>query len=360
MKTTKTTPRKAFGLLLTAVAAVAVTGCKHYDALVFASNKQVGVKVGVDSKQIPEVSVGFNSQDFALVPVYKAGVHDGLSGNHPVVAGVLRQAVKSLETAQGSFDTNAKMTASGKDALQLADELIAVAIHESGTKGKTAYEDVDRLLQQLKKRSGQLIADADSKGQGELENQIALLRQLIEVEVQKPTFIAEFKDNLKYVGEETGPNNRKDAYSVFGSFRGRGSASSTTGTGPEAKFEGGLAQFFATGVAAQILAQEGGAAAINTRVKPAAQVRAEAEVAAIEKRMVSDLETVMDFVTRNGQTDRSELEKLLKGPDGHYLRRSEDWPNQFGGKPADKLRDFLTGEGNRHVEEMARRARQLQ
>lgn len=47
--------------LLPAVVAVAVlAGCGHGDAIIFASNKQIGAKVGVDSRQVPEVAIGYN------------------------------------------------------------------------------------------------------------------------------------------------------------------------------------------------------------------------------------------------------------------------------------------------------------
>lgn len=53
----------------------------------------------------------------------------------------------------------------------------------------------------------------------------------------------------------------KDSYSVLASFGASFGGSSTTG---EAKAEGGLAQYFATGMAAQLLALNGGASVVAT------------------------------------------------------------------------------------------------
>lgn len=340
---------------------VLLAGCsfKHNDAIAFVTSTQAGIRVGTDTTQKPEIQVGYNRQEFALVPVYKSGMHDGMSANHPVVAGILRQAGETIEQARGSFGLDGKLTPAGQTGLKLAADLIAVAEFESRTQGDSTDKQTSRLLAALKQQTGDLVRSA-KEDKADLEPKMALVQNLIEVEAQKPMLIAEFKEHMKYVGEESGPDTRKDAYSVFGSFTGRASAERKASTGDTAGTEGGLAQFFATGVAAQILAKEGGAAAISTSVQSPAQIRAQAEVTEIQQQKVKDLETVMDFVTQNSNTDRGKLEKLLKGPGDRYLRRTENWPGDFGGEPATALRDHLVGEGNRHVEEMANRARLLQ
>lgn len=348
-------------LLAALVGCVLLAGCafKHNDAIAFVTNTQGGIRVGVDATQKPEVQIGYNRQEFALVPVYKSGIHDGMSANHPVVAGILRQAGKAIEFARASFDSGGQLTQAGHDALRLAADLTAVAEVESRSKGESTDQQTSRLLVQLKKQTAELVSLSAARSRADLEPRMALVQNLIEVEAQKPALFAEFEEHLKFMGEEWDPHQRKDAYSVFGSFKGRGGGEVVTGPGPTVKASGGLAQFFATGVAAQILAREGGAAAVNTTASSPPEIRARAEVVALRETMEADLETVMRFVTVSGNTDRAQLEQLLKDSGG-FLRRTEPWLDEFGGKPAKVLRDRLIGEGNRHVTIMAERARRIQ
>lgn len=278
---------KPLARALPCVAAAAIlTGCAHKDALVFASNKQLGVKVGVDSKQIPEVSVGYNSQDFALVPLYKAGITDGVSGNHAVVAGVLREADEHLAAAEMGF-TGSSLSEQGRQHLKTADSLIRMALDEGGG-GKEADEKDDRLLRRIKQESARLLQSHTEPSQQDFKTQITALRSLIEVESRKPALLAEFSDDLKYVGRQDG-DQRADAYSVFGSFSGRGAVKSTGG-----EVSGGMAQFYATGVAAQLLASEGGAAALSADAKSPAAYRYDA--ALVQARLESQHETELKAV----------------------------------------------------------------
>jgi len=73
----------------------------------------------------------------------------------------------------------------------------------------------------------------------------------------------------------SGSNGAKDAYSVFASFGAQ--LEGTSGTGPSAKV--GLAQFFATGIAAQKLAGNP-AAVLALTVKPGEQSKADAQAVA--------------------------------------------------------------------------------
>lgn len=86
-------------------------------------------------------------------------------------------------------------------------------------------------------------------------------------------------DKAKYVGTDSG---KQDAYSVFASF---GAKFSGEGGSGGSKAEGGLAQFFATGVAAQKLAG-------NQNVEAALSVKSsDAEMAAAQARANSALLT---------------------------------------------------------------------
>ena len=147
-----------------------VGGCGHGDAIIFASNKQIGVKVGVNSEQIPEVSVGYNGQDLAFVP-----------------------------------------------------------LHKKDPKGTNA---------------NQIIAEG------------------------------------KYRATTDGTD--QDAYSVYGSFAGMagGSGKGVPSGSAEVGAKLSLSQFFATGMAAQLLAKESGAQALNPFATAPAEAKAAAEATA--------------------------------------------------------------------------------
>lgn len=268
-----------------AIAILLLTGCANDDALIFASNKQLGVKVGVDSKQIPEVSVGYNSQDLAFVPLYKAGMPDGVSGNHAVVAGILREADKNLAAAEAGF-TGSSLSEPGRQYLTTADLLIDTALDAGTDEKKEDKEQEDRLLRRIKQESVGLVQNISKLNQQEFKTRITGLRGLIEVEASKPALMAEFSEQLKYIGRQDG-DRREDAYSVFGSFSGRGAVKSTGG-----EVSGGMAQFFATGVAAQLLASEGGAAVVSADAKSPAAYKYDA--ALVQARLESEHETQLN------------------------------------------------------------------
>ena len=70
----------------------------------------------------------------------------------------------------------------------------------------------------------------------------------------------EIATNIFYRGNE---GNNMDTYSVLASFGAKFAAKGSSTTGPEAS--GGLAQFFATGLAARRLAQVGGAQLVSVQ-----------------------------------------------------------------------------------------------
>jgi len=93
--------------------------------------------------------------------------------------------------------------------------------------------------------------------------------------------------DLLYIGKD---GKQTDTYSVLASFGAKFEAGAKTelpaagGTGgpkPEATSSGGLAQFFATGLAARILAQQGGEALVSVQ-KSEAPAKAREEVAKAE------------------------------------------------------------------------------
>lgn len=64
--------RRKIILGATTIAAAALSGCatpKHTNLLIFGTNTQMGVKVGVDSTQIPTIQVGYNRQELVMMPL---------------------------------------------------------------------------------------------------------------------------------------------------------------------------------------------------------------------------------------------------------------------------------------------------
>lgn len=93
---------------------------------------------------------------------------------------------------------------------------------------------------------------------------VETIGKVAEISCRKgPKFLAD--DNA---GGGTGSNARKDAYSTFASFGGDFGGSGNTGSsGPQAQASGRIASFFATGVAAQALAEN--AASVGLPAAPA-------------------------------------------------------------------------------------------
>lgn len=104
---------------------------------------------------------------------------------------------------------------------------------------------------------------------------------------QRPCAIADSADpnhkaqtDCKFVGEY-GENNIRDSYSVLASFGAKFGAN-----GKESTIQGGLAQYFATGVAAQVLALKGGASVIA--LGEAAQASAKKDISSDLSALVGD------------------------------------------------------------------------
>jgi hypothetical protein len=285
--------RKTLGVIALFLA-VLLTGCQHYNAINFVTNTQVGAKVGVNAEKIPEIQVGYNRQEAARVPVYLMTTKDGLSSSPPAINAVLSQAGKKLEAAKAS-----PWGQSNVGAVKVAQKLIenAVGMDESSTTNKTASV----LLQQIKVAAAQLSVNP-APANAATADQLEFICQLIQAEIAKPKFYAEFQEQAKFVGTRKGDDAR-DAYSVLGTFSGDISGSSTTGAGPEAKMKGGIAQYFATGIAAQILAEKGGAALVSTG--PTAKTPSDIDPEQVKqiqeefKRAIMDSEAVAAYVWKN-------------------------------------------------------------
>lgn len=101
----------------------------------------------------------------------------------------------------------------------------------------------------------------------------------------------------------------KDTYSVLATFSGN---VATSAQNPQAK--GAVAQYFATGLAARLLAQVGGAALVNTEAPPAsaANPAAAASAAAAAIAITRKADSVVAKVSKTtGAIDEAAVKKLL-------------------------------------------------
>lgn len=219
------------------VLALAVAGCRHGNAINFVTNTQFGVKVGVNAEKIPEVQIGYNRQEATRVPVYweqKEGANATVR-SEPQITVLLKEAQAAL--------------AQKKDGQ--ANLLIADAKSEiSKAKGTTVSPVFNLIAKTANKRSYE-------------DDERQHLASLINAELALPVEIQQFIEQGKFIAEH-GPNGIKDAYSVLGTFSGSGSGSASSTVNGNVK----VAQFFATGAAAQLLAQTGGAALVNPGAPP--------------------------------------------------------------------------------------------
>lgn len=228
-------------LLLTAGCAV-----QHKDALLFGTNTQGGLKVGVDQRQIPEVMIGYSRQEAAMVPLFV--YNDGM----------LNQARRDLDTtgclqlALDKFNriptgtTDIKEDNYARGAL-LINEAAKIAAAKEKKADKSAPVPSTGLarLQELVNSTKALTPEL-----------ILKLQTFTEVEIRRPSTAAQYLDEYKYVARVDARGRSTDAYSVLGTFKGSAKASANTQSGAASTEAGGeIAQYFATGIAAQNLSR---------------------------------------------------------------------------------------------------------
>lgn len=105
-----------------------------------------------------------------------------------------------------------------------------------------------------------------------------------------------------FIGSSGGAGNEdKDTYSVLATFGG-----STGGDAKDGKANASVAQYFATGLAARLLAQNGGAAMVNTGAEPAVQtvktVTVTESVQALLNKSKSDIDAILAETVANDGT----------------------------------------------------------
>ena len=223
-------------MVLTALlVGLATVGCRHGNAINFVTNTQFGVKVGVNAEKIPEVQIGYNRQEATRVPVY------------------WEQRDQVTLTSPGAPSINVLLK-EAQIALSVPDDatvrsLIAIANSLPTPAGATKSPVLTLVVAQAAKPN--YLAE-DRK----------LLASLIRAELDRPAEVKQFFDQGKFIAKH-GANEATDAYSVLGTFSGDGGGNASDKVKGHVK----VAQFFATGVAAQLLAKTGGAALVNPAVQ---------------------------------------------------------------------------------------------
>lgn len=136
-----------------------------------------------------------------------------------------------------------------------------------------------------------------------------------------------------------------DTYSVLATFSGQASGGADPTQGGTVQAKGTLAQFFATGFAARLLATVGGAAIVSTRADtPEAEV-VSASVQAANASKISEEDrqierTITEITSKDGKLDDSKRSALVqkakladKGAEKYILAV----------KDVDELREYLRG-----------------
>lgn len=198
-------------LACSAALVLALSGCvqatRHSNAIVFGTNTSLGVNVGAGSTSVPGINIGYNRQEAVFMPLL-ANTRDQAelidSRNRQV--GALQPLLSPCNI----------------------DPTDIVRTVQSRSGGVTTSDEVRTQTNQLD--SQQLSDFARSAS------------------ANPCLFVARSYDSQ-------GRIERSDAYSVLASFGGR--AGGAEGQSPNATI--GIAQYFSTGVAAQILAKNGGA-----------------------------------------------------------------------------------------------------
>lgn len=136
----------------------------------------------------------------------------------------------------------------------------------------------------------------------------------------------------------------RDTYSVLASFGAKFSGEATGGP----KATGGLAQYFATGLAARILAKEGGAKIVS--VQPEDTVSEEIKEAAREAfiETYKNIDIIITYVQdSSGNVDETKLRELTRNTE-----LGDNFINEFKNQNLNKFKKALSGQFYRSVNKL--------
>ncbi len=287
----------AIGYTMTFVA-IGLFGCapQHKDAIMFGTNTQAGLKIGVDERQVPTLILGYNRQEAALIPlfVYAQGLFKDAHRN--------LDSTNYLELARGRFEKaeseadiekRKSLFAEGINLVKMAYDSASQESYNEGETPKVS-PGIQKLYKLAQKAN---IAD------------LTTCRLLAEAEIQRPSTAVRYLKEYKYVADCDG-QKYCDAYSVLGTFTGSAKGTARTTNSNTVEASGSIAQYFATGLAAQNLSRTPAAVSANTEAVRAASDAFKYQSLTPEQRK----EITSDQITREGLADEI-LDKLQK-PDG--------------------------------------------
>lgn len=210
----------------------------------FGTTTQVGVKVGVDERQIPTVLVGYNRQEAALVPLLTRS--DSEQESPPPTLDFIaylelaRDSLAEASTLWAGSDQNARSAELHGEGVNFIKDALNLT--------KASADQDPAPLPATLVRLGELTNKAQVNAAGTNELLRATRAALHRDNVARDRQLAE----SKYIASAT-PTRKEDAYSVIGIFGGNMRGKSKGPTGQETELSGGIAQYFATGIAAQNL-----------------------------------------------------------------------------------------------------------
>ncbi len=292
--------------ILTFGHAVFFAGCAGDKRIIFVTSTQIGARVGVDSRQIPEIVVGYNRQEAALVPIYLGGDEKGNGTFNPEYASLIEYARKRVvEARDANYDDTKWKTERGQE--NVADvQADLQQIVDNASKNKSSSLLLTKARDEAKRLAGLATAPKASD--------YSKLLGYIDAELRRPYAAVQFDKEAKALGRyNSKTGDRVDALSVIGTFSGSGTGTSGRG---QAQAKGSIAQYFATGMAAQLLAEKGGAAAISSAPN-AINVSGDSSVVTAFKNLnlaqPTKQKAILDYVAPGGTFDKTKLDTLVKG-----------------------------------------------
>ncbi len=309
-----------------------ISGCAvpHNDVMLFGTDSQIAVDVSANPEQanVPHLTIGWKRREFVWMPLFA-------NGEHSVVARYLR-------------DRNTLATPDGVKIIAPPGEGITVQPGKAqkvpdGT--KITISDSTEIIftkgtQVLIPGNNPLTIDKGGTAMLPAGSEISLAQGSVLV----PPGMGQGVDvsAAKYVGEKPGPE--RDTYSVIATF---GSDIKASGTAAGV----GIAQYFATGIAARRLAEQGGARLVS--IQPEESVSQEIKEAARKQlaREYTDIERILTYVNKDGNVDEERLTQLTPGTG--LLETDPKWVSKFKGKPVGDLRKELDGPSRRAVPRLA-------
>jgi len=292
--------------ILTFGHAVFFAGCAGDKRIIFVTNTQVGARIGVDSRQIPEIVVGYNRQEAALVPIYLGGDEKGNGTFNPEYASLIDDARKRVvEARDANYDDTKWKTGGGqKNVADVQADLQQIV--DNASKNKSSSLLLTKARDEAKRLAGLATVPKPSE--------YSKLLGYIDAELRRPYAAVQFDKEAKALGRyNSKTGDRVDALSVIGTFSGSGTG--TTGGG-QAQAKGSIAQYFATGMAAQLLAEKGGAAAVSSAPNAESANQDPDVGTAVENWKLaqpSKQKTILDHVAPGGTFDKTKLDALIKG-----------------------------------------------